>query len=312
MHFTNQRSSLMKKIIILLIILLIGVSATAGAFISTSLGWTFKPADESSTLTFMGEEKNQNWNITLELSDEPFVWVEPDEVETILGNISFQLPSPVTDDLALTVDKASYITGENVTITLENRGTRTSYFTGSETIWSIEQYRGNGWEKIYPDVLLAIFTETRIDPGEIKEYIWDQTTTINGQVETGDYRVSIDYYLDEEKYGFTEYVYFSISNTNTLFGSFTFQNSSADKIYSLPDYPLFWGEDEKIVVTSPSSQMIPYDDFFPKVPIENVSMGKYINATDSITIYDITDSIKIYDPDGGYWWLPVFPYSISK
>lgn len=305
----------MKIIVVISAIILIGASAVTGAITSASLGWTFKSADESPTVSITEEEINQKWNISLEQSDEPFVWVEPNEVETTFWNISFQLPMPLTNSIELTVDKAVYKLGENVNIKLENNGIQTAYFIGSDTIWSIEEYKDNKWEVIYPDILLTMFVETQIQPGETKEYIWDQTTMMNGQVETGEYRVSINYYIDENKYEFIEYVYFSISNTIGIFQGF-----SPDENYKILNNTIFWNENQKITVTLPPTQTtpyeephtIPYQDLFPPpIPIEEVSVGKYINATDSITIYDITDSIKIYDPNGGYWWFPIYPYQID-
>ena len=292
----------MKKTIILFVILLIGAGATAGALTSASLGWTFKSVDGLAVFT-LAEEEYQLGGILLEVSDEPLVWVDPDEITTILGNVSFEMPMPIMDDIKLSVDAASYTVGTSVTIILENRGSRTAYFKGSQTIWAIDQYKDNSWKKIYPDIELTGIFETQIDPGETKVYTWDQMT-MEGQVETGDYRVSVNYYLDEDKYEFIEYVYFSISNFIGTIQIDPFSNT----ILEVPGYPIIWNEDEDIAIPLPPMQTIPFDDIFPSIPIEKVLMGEYFDATDSITIYNIADSIKIYDPNGGYWWFPIFPY----
>ncbi|GAG14277.1 unnamed protein product, partial [marine sediment metagenome] len=114
----------MKKTIILFVILLIGTGATAGALTSASLGWKLKLVDEPAVFT-LAEEEYQLRDIILEVSDEPLVWVDPDEITTILGNISFEMPTPIMDDIKLSVDAASYTVGTSVTIILENRGSRT-------------------------------------------------------------------------------------------------------------------------------------------------------------------------------------------
>ena len=122
----------MKKMIILFLILLIGASATVGALTSASFGWAFKSVDELSVFG-LAEREDHRWDITLELSDDPLVWVDPDETITYLGNISFQIPTPIVDDIDLSVDAASYTTGTDITITLKNMGRRTAYFKGSQT-----------------------------------------------------------------------------------------------------------------------------------------------------------------------------------
>ncbi|GAG11848.1 unnamed protein product, partial [marine sediment metagenome] len=124
---------------------------------------------------------------------------------------------------------------------------------------------------------------------------------------TNDYRVSINYYLDEDKYEFIEYVYFSISNYIGTIQIDPFSNT----ILEVPEYPIVWNEDEDIAIPLPPMQTIPFDDIFPSIPIEKVPMGEYFDATDSITIYNVADSIKIYDPNGGYWWFPIYPYLVE-
>ncbi len=294
----------MKNIIILFVIVLIGAGAAAGAIASASLGWTLKSVDEP-VVFMLDEGENQYGNITWELSDGPLVWLDPVETIEDLGNISIEIQKPITGDIHLSVDAGSYLVGTNVTITLENWGSRTAFFYGTPYRWTVDQYIDRTWQKIYPFIELLGFFVTQIDPGGKEVEIWDQKAPL--QVDPGDYRVVVNYYMDEEKYEFTEYVYFSITTflvpiDNKIFGNYTLK---------LPDHPLVWNDRDDIFIPLPPLQKIPIGDL-PAIPIDKIPLGEYCNATDSITIYNVTDSIKIYNPYDGYWWFPIFPYLIEE
>lgn len=223
----------MKNIIILLAIVLVGAGATAGALTSTSFWWTLKSLDD----------EKQSGNITLELPDEPLVWGDPDETIIDFGNVSVELPKPVVGDVSLSVDAGSYPIGANVTITSENIGTKTAYFYGPSYHWTIDRYTDETWKRIYPNgIEIQWFLETQIEPGGVEVDTWDQkifdeTMSEKVQVNPGDYRVVVDYCMGEEKYEFTEYVYFSISN---YAGTIDVEPSSNIKL-ELPDYPCCLG-----------------------------------------------------------------------
>lgn len=280
----------MKNIIILFAIVLVGASATTGALTSASLGWTLKSVNETTVITSI--EERQYENTKLELPDGPLVWINPNETTIDFGNISVELPKPVTGDVHLSVDAGSYPVGANVTITLENKGSKTAYFYGPPYHWTIDKYTDGTWKRIYPNgIKLMGFFVTQINPGEKEIDVWDQkifddTMSEKVQVDPGDYRVVVNYCIGEEKYEFMEYVYFSISN---YAGTIDFK-PIGNTTLKLPDYPVVWDVNENILIPLPPRQTLPLDDILPKIPTAKVPLGEYC---------DVTDSIKIYNPDDG-------------
>ncbi len=302
----------MKNIIILFAIVLVGAGVTAGALTSASLGWRLKSVDE--IIVFEPDEEQQYGNITLKLPDGPLISIDSDETTTDFGNITVELAKPVTGDICLSVDAGLYPVSVNVTIILENKGNKTAYFYGPPYHWIIDKYTDGIWKKIYPNgiELLGIFI-TRIDPGEKEIDSWDQkifddTMSEKVQVDPGDYRVVVNYCNGEKKYEFTEYVYFSISN----YAGTICSDPVGSIALELPDYPDVWDDREDILIPLPPMQTMPLDDILPQILIAKVPLGKYCNVIDSITLCNITDSSKIYDPDDGYWRFPVFPFLIKQ
>ena len=256
----------MKKIIIIFATLLVGASAIAGAITSASLGWTLKEKDESIYLT-LKEGSYQYENITLELLDGPFVWLDPDETTTEdFGNISIITQKPITGDIHLSIDAGSYAIGEKITITLENRGSQAAYFYGPSYHWTIDQYVEGTWKRAYPDIEFLGYHITQINPGEKEVDTWDQKTLLNGQVNPGDYRVVVYYCMEEQKYEFTEYIYFSISALTITIDD----GIPGDVILELPDHPTAWKDHyEDIFIPMPPAQTIPIGDL-PAIPIERI------------------------------------------
>ena len=287
----------MKQIIIIFVIILVGAGATAGALTSASLGWTLKEVDESAFFT-LDEGEYQYGNITLDLADGPWVWIDPDETITDLGNISIEISRPITGDIRLYTDRGTYFPGEPVLITIENNGDKDACY-GSYNHWTIEQYQEGDWKRIFPPAERLIVLNDCISPREREEGLWNSANL-------GDYRVAVSYFIEKEKYEFIEYAYFSISTflvpiNNRIFGNATLE---------LPDHPPVWKDQEDMFIPLPPIQKIPIDDL-PSIPIDKVPLGEYCNVTDSITIYNVTDSIKIYNPYDGYWWFPIFPYLVN-
>lgn len=302
----------MKNILILFAIVLVGTGATAGAFTSASLGWTLKSIDKTTDFTSSNEQ--QSGNIILELPDGPLTWVDPDETIADFGNITVELPKPVVGDIRVSADAGLYSIGANVTVTLENTGDQTAYFYGPPYHWTIDKYTDGTWKRIYPNgIELLGFFVTQIGPGEKEVDVWDQQIfgeTMSGkvQVDPGNYRVVVNYCMGEEKYEFTEFVYFLINNYE---GAIDFKPIRNIKL-KVPDYLIVLEDHENMLIPLPPMQTMPLDNILPKISTTKIPLAKYCNATDSITIYNITDSVKIYDPDDGYWRFPVFPYLLRE
>lgn len=82
-------------------------------------------------------------------------------------------------------------------------------------------------------------------------------------------------------------------------------------IAELPNGTVIYDGPGDILIPLPPINTISIDEII-SVPLDNVPIGKYCNINDSITIYDITNSFKIYDPDRGIWWVPVNPFFIEE
>lgn len=82
-------------------------------------------------------------------------------------------------------------------------------------------------------------------------------------------------------------------------------------IAELPDGTVIYDGPGDILIPLPPVNSISIDEII-SISLDNVPIGKYTNIDDSITIYDITDSFKIYDPDRGIWWVPVNPFFIEE
>ena len=260
----------MKNVIILFVIVLVVVGATAGALTSASLGWTLKSVDESADFALSKEQ--QSINITLELPDEPLVWIDPDETIIDFGNITVELPKPVTGDLRLTIDAGLYPVGANVTIVLENTGDQTAYFYGPPYHWTVDRFVNGTWKRIYPNgIELLGFFVTQIGPGEKEIDTWDQKIfddTMSGkiQVDPGDYRVTVSYSVGGKKYEFMECVYFSINTYMGVIDVDPIENITVE----LPDCPVVLEGKGNILIPLLPIQTMPLDDILPKISITKI------------------------------------------
>ncbi len=125
---------------------------------------------------------------------------------------------PIEGKISVTTDKGSYPIGEEVFITIKNNGDNIAYTRGGcSPIWNIEKRQSDGsWKQVNLKIhyLIPNPKPVEINPGEVREYKWEVSPSItnSGVISGGDYRVSFSYYVKEEKYEFTEYCYFYVSN----------------------------------------------------------------------------------------------------
>ena len=237
----------------LVIVLLIGASATTGALTSASLGWSITPVEEN---------EGYHFDATFELSDEPLTWQDQSGTIIDFKNLTLELQKPITGDVHLSVDAGEYGVGTTITIIIENRGSKTAAFQGSQSLWEIDQYLDGTWTKIYPTIELLGFFETYLEPGERTVDTWNQLA--NGeQVDPGEYRVTIRYFIEEDRYEFTENVYFSIIDA---IGSFYIE-PIGDLTWT--EYPVVWGDQESVFIPLPPTQTMPIGDW-PTISIDEI------------------------------------------
>lgn len=128
------------------------------------------------------------------------------------------LKEPIEGKISVTTDKGSYHFGEEVVITIKNNGDNIAYTDGGcSPIWDIEKRQSDGsWKQVNLKIYFLIPNPkpVEIKPGEVMRYTWKNSPAItnSGVISGGDYRVSFSYYVNEEKYEFTEYCYFYVSN----------------------------------------------------------------------------------------------------
>ena len=136
------------------------------------------------------------------------------------------LTYPVVN-LDVKTNKQNYFLDENVEIIIENNGDKTVYFYGPTYHWIIEQYKVNGWSKVYPcDSEILVFLKTQLKPGEKETDTWNQKTceplSINNyvQVPSGYFRVVVTYWMNKDSNAnepsFTKYTYFAIDNFSRI------------------------------------------------------------------------------------------------
>ncbi len=87
---------------------------------------------------------------------------------------------------------------------IENNGDKEACYCGSYNHWTVEQYQDGNWIKIFPQIEILVISSDSILPGEKEEITW------NGDTRSGDYRIVVSYFIDEPKYKFADYSYFSV------------------------------------------------------------------------------------------------------